>query len=256
MKPKKILFVLLTISFNCLIAQTGKVIYKSNNLNVSRATNNVNGQLKGELYFTDSLFMYNEINPEVRDGAEVKKENENVGEIKISSSDPYVFEFIHYNYSRLDFISERVFINKIKYQKKDSIPNWEFVDEKKQIGKYTCQKAITKYCGRIWIVWFTTELPYPYGPWKLHGLPGLIMEAIDADKKYSFEFESISMPTIFIGTKFLEEVKNGSITLQYPEYINRKKKYYSNLEAKASTIGNNGLTQGTFKIAETRDIDF
>lgn len=42
---------------------------------------------------------------------------------------------------------------------------------------YECMMAESDYHGRHWKVWFTPEIPMPFGPWKLHGLPGLILKA-------------------------------------------------------------------------------
>ena len=50
---------------------------------------------------------------------------------------------------------------------------------------YECILAEANYHGRHWKAWFTPEVPMPYGPWKLHGLPGLILKA-EADSGFSF----------------------------------------------------------------------
>lgn len=42
---------------------------------------------------------------------------------------------------------------------------------------YECLLAETNYHGRVWKAWFTPEIPIPFGPWKLHGTPGLILKA-------------------------------------------------------------------------------
>lgn len=50
---------------------------------------------------------------------------------------------------------------------------------------YDCLMAETDYHGRHWKVWFAPEIPVGFGPWKLRGLPGLILKA-EADGGFSF----------------------------------------------------------------------
>lgn len=54
-----------------------------------------------------------------------------------------------------------------------------------------CHKATTEFRGRIWDVWFTEDIPVGFGPWKLGGLPGIILKAT-ADNGY-IEFNAVSI---------------------------------------------------------------
>ena len=63
---------------------------------------------------------------------------------------------------------------------------WTFGDGQKEICGYPCKEAKTSYGGREWTVWFAPSIPSNAGPWKLGGLPGLIMEAQDAEGIHHF----------------------------------------------------------------------
>lgn len=69
--------------------------------------------------------------------------------------------------------------------------DWTITNETKNIGGYHCQKATTHFRGRSYEAWFANALPYQNGPWKLGGLPGLILEAYDTNKEIVFTFKSL-----------------------------------------------------------------
>lgn len=67
------------------------------------------------------------------------------------------------------------------------IGNWKLVDETKVINSIVCKKAEVSYKGREWTAWYSTEIPFPYGPYKFSGLPGLIVKITDKTEDYDFE---------------------------------------------------------------------
>ncbi len=69
--------------------------------------------------------------------------------------------------------------------------DWVMQGETKQILGYTCKKASCTYRGRTWTAWYALEIPIPDGPWKLCGLPGLILQAEDDKGHFSFTCTSI-----------------------------------------------------------------
>jgi len=71
---------------------------------------------------------------------------------------------------------------------------WKMGSEQKKIGSFKCQKATTRFRGRNYTAWFTPEIPIPNGPWKLQGLPGLILEAYDNQREIQFLFTSVAIP--------------------------------------------------------------
>lgn len=60
-----------------------------------------------------------------------------------------------------------------------------------KIGEFNTQKAETNFAGRKWIAWFTSDIPFQDGPYKFHGLPGLIVKIESADKTHSMELKGV-----------------------------------------------------------------
>ncbi|MCM1218331.1 MAG: GLPGLI family protein [Lachnospiraceae bacterium] len=77
----------------------------------------------------------------------------------------------------------------------ESLPQteWRITEKVDSIGGYRCICAEGRFGGRDWLVWFAPDLPFAVGPWKLCGLPGLILRAKDATGNYRFEFDGISV---------------------------------------------------------------
>lgn len=73
--------------------------------------------------------------------------------------------------------------------------DWTITQESKEIVGITCQKATGHFKGRDYEAWFSTQLPYNSGPWKLNGLPGLILEASDTKKEVMFTLSSFQKVT-------------------------------------------------------------
>lgn len=102
-----------------------------------------------------------------------------------------------YNY--LDRKNKTLYNNarfNINFIYKEGLPKikWQIKDETRKIEGITVQKAICKFRGRNYIAWFSKEIPIPLGPWKLNGLPGLIIEAHDTNKELLFLFKKLEYP--------------------------------------------------------------
>lgn len=63
---------------------------------------------------------------------------------------------------------------------------WELAEGDTIILGYPCHKAICQFRGRIWTAWYALDLPFDNGPWKLGGLPGLILAASESQQEFSF----------------------------------------------------------------------
>ncbi len=91
---------------------------------------------------------------------------------------------------------------------------WEIVeDSTKNILSHECAMAVSDYHGRHWKAWFTPDIPIVDGPWKLRGLPGLILRA-DGGDGFMFEATEVGITS--------DEVPSVYSTNDY-EKGNRKK---------------------------------
>lgn len=66
--------------------------------------------------------------------------------------------------------------------------DWHIEPDFRRFGAYTCQKAMGLFRGRTYEAWFAPDIPIPSGPFKLGGLPGLILEAKSTDGVVKFTF--------------------------------------------------------------------
>ena len=83
-------------------------------------------------------------------------------------------------------VSEILTTSHFVYEDSLNAQNWNIIDSTKMVLGYECQKATARFRGRDWVVWFAPEIPVSDGPWKLMGLPGLIVEAYDEKRHYDY----------------------------------------------------------------------
>jgi GLPGLI family protein len=79
------------------------------------------------------------------------------------------------------------------YLMEDAMPaiDWKIGSDTQTFGGLHCQKATGYFKGRTYTAWFCPDMPLQVGPWKLNGLPGVIVEAYDAKKDVQFMFDGI-----------------------------------------------------------------
>lgn len=87
--------------------------------------------------------------------------------------------------------------------------NWKIDAQKEKIGAYNAQKATTEYGGRKWTAWFTADIPLQDGPFKFHGLPGLIVKVTDDGNNYSWELKGNKKVENFNEIPYIETVSPG-----------------------------------------------
>ena len=85
-------------------------------------------------------------------------------------------------------------LTKVQYDDFFDKPNWQLQEGTDTVAGYDCQKATLNFRGRNYTAWFTTEIPISEGPWKLFGLPGLILKAEDSEQLFSFVMIGLTQP--------------------------------------------------------------
>lgn len=122
-------------------------------------------------------------------------------------------------------------IGKEKYRYSEPIEQmtWIVTDSTKRVLGYECLQGVADYNGRHWTVWFTTELPVQQGPWKLHGLPGLILDASADGGDYRFEATGLQQTSKELTPVYL---KDEYMTVDRKQYLREKRSFADNPLAK------------------------
>lgn len=108
---------------------------------------------------------------------------------------------------------------------------WELVDEVRLIDSFECRRADTWFRGRRYTAWYCPDLPLPNGPWKLGGLPGLIIEAKEAAGDMHFLLRSIR-PYMYDPIDRLQLLQ--SHYQDYPAYIDHWKNLAKRMKGMAA----------------------
>ncbi|MFP3591043.1 GLPGLI family protein [Chryseobacterium sp. SIMBA_038] len=126
---------------------------------------------------------------------------------------------------------------------------WKILSDKEKIGNFNAQKAVCDFAGRKWIAWFTTDIPIQDGPYKFHGLPGLIIKLEDNTHSHIFELKGVKKLPQTAEWKSQKEKKryNALITLNQEKYKKVFKDYLQDPMKGQRQLLNNGT------IIEMRD---
>ena len=93
------------------------------------------------------------------------------------------------------FITKERVLNNYLIEEDAPKIDWKIAKDTASFSGIHCQKATAYFKGRNWIAWFAPALPFQSGPWKLNGLPGLIVEAYDQTKTVKFQFAGLETIT-------------------------------------------------------------
>ena len=180
----RVLLILLIISFN-LKSQNQRFLYEYKSIPDSLHRDNIESELmaldvseKFSKFYSYNNYKYDSISK-----SNIDKEISDYN-LKIKKSKNSYIIIKDYPDFTISLISR---IGQTKYNVKDERTlKWNILSENDVLGNFKIQKAETKFAGRKWMAWFTTEIPIQEGPYKFRGLPGLILKISDDTNSHSF----------------------------------------------------------------------
>jgi GLPGLI family protein len=89
------------------------------------------------------------------------------------------------------FTKDALMVNEYLIEGSMPVVDWKIGGDTASFGGLHCQKANGHFMGRDYIVWFCPDLPVHTGPWKLNGLPGVIVDAHDTKNEVVFSFDGV-----------------------------------------------------------------
>jgi GLPGLI family protein len=111
------------------------------------------------------------------------------------SSEDTLRRYIYKNVARSELVFETDYSLALKEKKiySDTLHpfNWQVHNEKRKIDSFLCTKATVFFRGRYYTAWFDDKIPISNGPWKFGGLPGLIVEIQDNEKRVFWRLQKI-----------------------------------------------------------------
>ncbi len=238
MKKNIVIIILLTFS-NLIYSQSFEITYDVNyTLNAANPKSNKADRMILHVENSTSKFysifrqnIDNLIKKMEKQGASLSDFQKEKAKIPDSS----IFFRIYKNFQQKGILT---FTNSIlgsnyKYEEKMEKPIWRIEKETKEVMGYKCQKATTNFRGRDWTAWYASDISVQDGPWKLWGLPGLILEAHDSPNLYHFTAIGLKniepKPIVLYGLKYISCTK--------AEYIKQITETYGNPTAKMGQIG-------------------
>ena len=121
----------------------------------------------------------------------------------------------------------REFIFPHEYEGYEETPDiaWTLTDDTLTASGYLCQQAMATFRGLEWHVWYTEEIPSSAGPWRLRGLPGMIVEA--KSEAHTFRLAEMRQET----SPITAPEQNPEVhRMKYAKLLKHKNEIYGNRE--------------------------
>lgn len=191
--------------------------------------------IETRLYFTvdESLFVISDKDMKSLESqypsGKVETGNSKIYNIKVADGqDLYVYKNAHTE--RMN--SRELVLDGKKALVKDSIPElaWQVLPEKKKILGLECQKATTEFRCSTYEAWFAANIPVSAGPWKMGGLPGLILELNNTTKEIKYVAFELSYPAVKGFPKTLDPLRPSEPQFTFAEFAVIQRKAISKLQ--------------------------
>lgn len=169
--------------------------------------------------------------------------------------------FTNLNTNKLSSTETITFDNSL-YLVTEALPKFEWdlshADTIK-IGTYMCNKATTSFRGRNYIAWYTNDIAITFGPWKFHGLPGLILDMYDETHKYEWIVTKISKKvinekTLNQGTHDINIDLKAFVALREEVFNKKMNNFKNNLKSRQDRGAN--VSVDTFNKRQGRELLF
>lgn len=221
-----IIFLIMSYTLNCM-AQKNKVIARVNYTMVTKKdTSKVKGAKSEEMVLfvakDASLFTSkSKINYELsQDQKMIARSLMSAGSgsapvaIRIDRSGAELLSKTNYtNFlsSKKSYTIHEIFGQRYVIESDLPVLKWSLNKDTTNLSGIHCQQATAIVDEKKWTAWFAPTLPFSLGPWKLQGLPGLILHANCEDDELSFVFSSVenATETDFVRTNDIRKRANA-----------------------------------------------
>ena len=123
--------------------------------------------------------------------------------------------------------------------------DWTLTADTLNINGYRCSRAEVTFRGVRWTAWYTEEVPSSVGPWRLRGLPGLIVKATgDAHTFTLTELRREASAITYASDVKIERMKYPKL-LKYRNEVFGSKQYPKNPADYLPTNTDMGIEQVT-----------
>lgn len=162
--------------------------------------------------------------------------NKNIpGEINLTKERNNSQKIFYLTKNNGDFYMNRYIGNVDNYVVKDVFKhNWKIENEFKIILNLNCQKATTNFRGRNYTAWFSNDIKSSFGPWKMNGLPGLILEVYDDQNFFRIDAIDIAKESLDINDLIRDYDLSNIITIE--EYNLKSEEYSQKMLEKVRQI--------------------